>query len=124
VSLLLDTHIVLWWRADDERLGADARRAIAETEGVFVSAASAWEVAIKLALRKIRIPEPFARGVESSGFARLPITFEHAERVAALPVHHRDPFDRLLIAQAQEERLTIVTADRAFAKYAVDVLWA
>jgi PIN domain nuclease of toxin-antitoxin system len=121
-NLLLDTHIVLWWRANDRRLGAEARGAIATADAVFVSVASAWEVAIKIRLGRLRIPESFAKGVESSGFERLSITFEHAEAAGVLPQHHTDPFDRMLIAQAMSEDLTLVSADRVFAKYGVRLL--
>lgn len=121
--LLLDTHVCLWWRMDDPQLGPRAREQIAEADIAFVSAASAWEVAIKIALGRLRIPGSFAQGVDDSGFRRLPITFEHAEAAASLPSHHGDPFDRMLIAQAQLEGLTLVTHDRAFADYDVTLLW-
>lgn len=124
MSLLLDTHALVWWRALDPRLGEAARRAIAGAERVFVSAASAWEAAIKESRGKLRLPEPFERGVDESGFGRLGVSFEHARRAAALPWHHRDPFDRMLIAQAQGEGLAIVTADRIFAAYGVPVIAA
>ncbi len=118
-SLLLDTHVVLWWRGDDRRLTRRARSAIASADAVFVSAASAWEIGIKLALGKVRLPEAFSAGVDASGFARLPMTFEHAAAAAALPPHHRDPFDRMLIAQAQLEGLEVVSADAVFGRYDV-----
>jgi PIN domain nuclease of toxin-antitoxin system len=124
LNLLLDTHVVLWWRADAERIAPPAREAIASADAVFVSVASAWEIAIKQSMGKVRLPETFARGVERSGFARLMITFEHAAATATLPRHHRDPFDRMLVAQAIAEGLKLVTADRLFAKYDVDVLAA
>lgn len=122
MNLLLDTHVVLWWRGDVGRIGRDARRAIASADVVFVSVASAWEIAIKSAIGKVRLPESFTVGVERSGFARLPITFEHADAVATLPHHHRDPFDRMLAAQALAERLRFVTADPTFARYGLDVV--
>jgi PIN domain nuclease of toxin-antitoxin system len=90
---------------------------------VFVSAASAWEIAIKAALGKLRIPGTVEAGVEGSGFSRLPIDFRHAAAVADLPLHHADPFDRMLIAQARTEGLVIVTQDRQFEPYGVPVLW-
>lgn len=121
-ALLLDTHVFLWWRADDRRLGAAARAAIARAEAVFVSAASAWEAAIKQALGRLEIPDRISAGVEQSGFASLPITFAHAERAGSLPPHHRDPFDRMLVAQAIEEHLTLVTKDAAIAAYDVPIL--
>jgi PIN domain nuclease of toxin-antitoxin system len=123
VNLLLDTHAFLWWRLNDRRLKSEARRAIATSEQVRVSAASAWEVAIKAALGRLHLADPFATLVERSGFDPLPITFAHAARVATLPNHHADPFDRMLVAQAQDEGLAIVTHDRAFEPYAVPVVW-
>lgn len=122
-SLLLDTHVVLWWRAASPRMPTAARDAIANADAVFVSAASAWEVAIKQALGRLRLPDRFATGVEESGFEQLAVTFDHAERAGALPPHHSDPFDRMLIAQALEERLTLVTHDRRFEPYGADILW-
>jgi PIN domain nuclease of toxin-antitoxin system len=107
-----------------EKLPEEARTAIAEAEIVFVSAASAWEAAIKSSLGRLEIPGPMEAGVLDSGFERLPITFAHVERTATLPLHHRDPFDRLLVAQAQAEGLTLVTHDRAMGAYEVPVLWA
>ncbi|HEY8040159.1 MAG TPA: type II toxin-antitoxin system VapC family toxin [Polyangiaceae bacterium] len=124
MNLLLDTHVVLWWRADAERIAPAVRGAIATADAVFVSVASAWEIAIKQALGKVRLPESFAKGVDSSGFARLTITFEHAAAAARLPRHHADPFDRMLIAQAIAEGLRLVTADPAIARYDADVLRA
>lgn len=124
MSLLLDTHVFVWWRAKDRRLGEAARRAIADSGRVFVSAASAWEAAIKISKGKLKLPEPFARGAEESGFGRLAVTFEHAQGVIDLPWHHRDPFDRILIAQARLEGLRIVTADSVFSAYGVPVIAA
>jgi PIN domain nuclease of toxin-antitoxin system len=90
---------------------------------VFVSAASAWEAAIKIALGRLTLPEPFGLGVDRSGFRRLAISFEHAEAAAALPRHHGDPFDRMLIAQTQLEGVTLVTHDQMLAPYGVTTLW-
>lgn len=124
MRLLLDTHVFLWWRADDRRLGPAARTAIAEADVVFVSAATAWEAGIKAALGRLSFPDTIEAGVEDSGFEKLPITLAHAERAARLPKHHADPFDRMLVAQAEIEDLTIVTNDRTFAGYASEILWA
>jgi PIN domain nuclease of toxin-antitoxin system len=121
--LLLDTHVFLWWRSDSRRLGAGARRAIAEADVVFVSAATAWEAAIKIALGRLRVPDTIESGVEASGFEKLPIGFPHAEAAARLAPHHADPFDRMLVAQARIEGLTLVTHDRRLGRYEVDVLW-
>jgi PIN domain nuclease of toxin-antitoxin system len=124
VNLLLDTHALLWWLADDERLGKRTREQISTAQSVAVSAASAWEVAIKSALGKLRAPPELERTVVSEGFSPLPVTFAHAERAGALDQHHRDPFDRLLVAQAQLEGLTIVTRDADIGRYGVPVLAA
>jgi len=121
--LLLDTHVFLWWRTNDPQLNASAREAIATASIVFVSAASAWEAAIKIALGRLTLPEPFSRGVDHSGFRRLTVSFEHAEAAAALPHHHGDPFDRMLVAQAQLEGATLVTHDQLLRPYDVAVLW-
>jgi PIN domain nuclease of toxin-antitoxin system len=123
VRLLLDTHVFLWWRADDKRLRPTVRKAIAEAEIVFVSAASAWEAAIKVALGRLRIPDTLEAGVIESGFEKLPINFTHAEDAAQLPPHHNDPFDRMLIAQAAAEGLTLVTHDRRLQPYGIDIMW-
>jgi PIN domain nuclease of toxin-antitoxin system len=123
VKLLLDTHAVLWWQSDDRRLPPAARRAIAVADIVWVSAASGWEVAIKSALGRLRVDEPFAVTVAADDFTELPVTLEHAARLEALPTHHADPFDRMLVAQAMVEGATLVTRDSALGAYGVPVLW-
>lgn len=123
-GLLLDTHVFLWWRGDPGRLPAPVLEAVAGADLVFVSAASAWEAAIKVALGRLELPEPLEAGVLASGFERLPITFTHAEAAAALPPHHRDPFDRMLVAQARLEDLVLVTHDRQLARYEVNTFWS
>jgi len=123
VRLLLDTHVFLWWRDDSRKLRPPARRAIAEAQLVFVSAATAWEAAIKAALGRLQIPDTIEAGVVDSGFEKLPISFSHAESAAHLPPHHADPFDRMLVAQARAEGLTLVTHDRRLAPYAIEILW-
>ena len=121
---LLDTHVFLWWRSEPTRIKPEIRQSIVEADLVFVSAASVWEAAIKSSLGKLRLPASIEGGVTESGFEKLPITFSHAAGVADLPFHHRDPFDRLLIAQARDESLVLVTHDREFEAYAVEILWA
>ena len=121
--LLLDTHVFLWWRGDPSRLSPEARSSIATADIVFVSAASAWEAAIKAALGRLELPDTVEAGVLASGFEKLLITFSHAEQAASLPQHHRDPFDRMLVAQAQAEGLTLVTHDRLLEPYDVEILW-
>jgi PIN domain nuclease of toxin-antitoxin system len=123
VNLLLDTHVLIWWD-EGRRLAAEARRAIADADSVYVSAASAWEVAIKTGLGRLRPIRTVEQAVDESGFLELPVTFRHAERLRKLPPHHRDPFDRLLIAQADVEELTLVTRDAVFARYGVGVIGA
>jgi PIN domain nuclease of toxin-antitoxin system len=123
VKLLLDTHAVLWWQADDRRLSAPARRAIATADIVWVSAASGWEVALKAALGRLKAEEPFAVTVAADDFTELPVTLAHAARLQSLPSHHADPFDRLLVAQAMVEGATLVTRDGALGAYGVPVLW-
>jgi PIN domain nuclease of toxin-antitoxin system len=123
VNLLLDTHVLIWWD-EGRRLAGDARRAIEAADSVYVSAASAWEVAIKIGLGRLRASRTVEQAARESGFLELPITFLHAERVADLPVHHRDPFDRLLVAQAEIEGFTLVTRDPVFARYGVELIEA
>lgn len=123
MTLLLDTHVVLWWQRDDRRLNAAARRAIAEADIVWVSAVSGWEVAIKTALGRLRLDEPFSVLVQADDFTELPMTLAHTSELQRLPAHHTDPFDRMLIAQALVERATIVSHDRALEPYGASVLW-
>ncbi len=122
--LLLDTHVFLWWRAGGERIRASVQSAVMEADLVYVSAASAWEAAVKSGLGKLDLPESFEAGVVDSGFDRLLVSFAHAAAVQSLPRHHRGPFDRLLVAQAQVEQLVLVTADRRLAAYPVEIKWA
>jgi len=128
MRLLLDTHAFLWWVDGGERLSKRARAAIANPKHeCLVSLVSCWEIAVKLSLGKLRLATPFQRflpeQLAANGFAPLPIDLRHVARVADLPFHHRDPFDRLLIAQALEEDLAIVSADAVFRKYGVKRVW-
>ena len=126
MALLIDTHTFLWWTQDDERLSAVAREALAESE-CYLSIASCWEVAIKVSLDRLRFDRPlaqfFAEQLLASGISLLPLEFRHVMRVAQLPFHHRDPFDRVLIAQSFEEQLPLVSADRSFDAYGVERIW-
>jgi len=126
LRLLLDTHAWLWWLADDRRLGRHARQALANPRSeVYVSAASAWEVAIKEALGKLRLRKvDLEREVAANGFLELPIRTRHALVAGRLAPIHEDPFDRMLVAQAQTEDLAVVTADPVFERYGVQVLEA
>lgn len=122
MNLLLDTHTVLWWLADAP-MEDEARARIADPDAVVaVSAVSIWEIAIKQAMGTLRFEGSMADHVARAGFEPLLISFAHAERAGGLAPHHRDPFDRMLIAQAEAEHLVVVTRDRAFDPYEVDVL--
>jgi PIN domain nuclease of toxin-antitoxin system len=126
MTVLLDTQAFLWWVTDDRRLSKRARTAIAATP-CLVSLASCWEMAIKGSLGKLTLPRPVDRFVqeqiEINGFTLLPISLEAAAGVGSLPFHHRDPFDRLLAAQALRDRLAIVSSDAVFGKYGVRRIW-
>jgi PIN domain nuclease of toxin-antitoxin system len=125
VILLLDAHALLWWLGDVATLQADARAAIASpTNDVLVSAATVWEIEIKRALGKLDAPEGLVDAIEASAFQALPITLEDAVRAGRLAPHHRDPFDRMLVAQALRYDAVIVSRDDAFAPYGLDVLRA
>jgi PIN domain nuclease of toxin-antitoxin system len=126
--LLLDTHAFLWWLAGDERLSASARDAVSEElDPIFVSAASIWEISTKHRLGKLPgasvIVGDLARVIESQGFVGLPITILHGQVAGALPGPHRDPFDRMLIAQAMLDDLVLVSNEQAFVAYGVGRLW-
>ena len=122
MSLLLDTHVVLWWLTDDPTLSDDIKARLDHEPDVYVSAATIWEVAIKQAAGKLLEPSGLPERIRDSGFASLPIGFEHAIAAGRLPQIHRDPFDRMLIAQAQCEDLTLVTRDPHCQKYDVAIL--
>ena len=121
--LLLDTHVLLWWLADNAELGALARAMIAEPRNdVYVSAASTWEISIKRALGKLAAPGNMDSIVEDEGFEKLSISLFHGDQAGSLPEHHKDPFDRMLIAQAQAEGLEIVTSDHKFSRYGTKLI--
>lgn len=123
--LLLDTHALLWALGDPGLLTPAARDAISDPANeVFVSAASAWEMAIKVALGKLRVPDDLEEQIRISGFVALPVDIDVAFSVRLLPPHHRDPFDRLLVAQAQRDQLTLVTRDASIRQYSVRVMEA
>lgn len=127
MNLLLDTHVLLWFLVDDQRLKPDARHLMADPlNDVFVSAASAWEIAIKVGLGKLKVPPDIATWLpaqlSTTRLTPLPISVFHAAAVERLPMHHADPFDRLLIAQAGAEKLTIVTRDTQFERYDVRLI--
>jgi PIN domain nuclease of toxin-antitoxin system len=122
--LIIDTHAALWFLEGDSRLSATARVLI-EDDGIErrLSAASVWEVAIKRRLGKLQAPADFHERLGKQGVRGLPITDAHAVRIADLPMHHRDPFDRILVAQAQAEGMSILSVDRRLHAYGVPVLW-
>ncbi|MGR6964176.1 type II toxin-antitoxin system VapC family toxin [Geodermatophilus sp. URMC 61] len=123
MTLLLDTPVLLWWLADDPRLTPTMREAIADPAStVLVSAVTAWEIAIKVELDKLTIPGDLAGEIGRQGFDALPVTVEDGLAAGALPRHHSDPFDRMLIAQAVRRRFVLVTAGRRFADYDVLIL--
>ena len=125
MRLLLDTHVLLWWLAHDPTLGDEARAAITGGDAyVAVSAASAWEIAIKQRLGKLRAPGDLAAQLARHRFVPLAVTVPHALRAGALPPLHDDPFDRMLVAQAELEGLTVVTRDAAIGRYGVPTLAA
>ena len=121
-ALLLDTEVLIWWDTNDKRLGRNARASIQDAAEVFVSAASAWEISIKSALGKLQARRRPSEAVADAAFQSLPVTFEHAEAVLGLPAHHRDPFDRLIVAAAQVEWLTVVSSDSQFRLYDVPLI--
>ena len=128
MKLLLDTHSFLWWIADDRRLAASARAIIADPANeLFLSAASGWEISIKCRIGKLQLaegPETFIpRHLSANSVQSLPVQMDHALRVFSLPPLHRDPFDRLLVAQSQLERMPLITADPLVSQYAIDVRW-
>ncbi len=123
--LLLDTHAFIWWLTDVARLTETARTAIANPgNDVFVSAVTSWEVAVKRAKGTMTAPDNLSAMIEEKGFMHLPLTFHHAEQAGRLPMHHRDPFDRFLIAQAQAEGLVLVTRDAHIPLYGIRTMAA
>ena len=123
MKLLIDTHALLWWQRDDRRLNRVARKAIGTADIVWVSSATGWEAAMKIAKGRLRLLEPLGVTLVADDFTELPVTLKHAEEFLRVPRHHGDPFDRILVAQARVEGATIVTHDRAFEAYGIPVIW-
>jgi len=128
MRVLLDTHAFLWWIDDAPALSRKARKTIsAPANECLLSLASCWEIAIKVSLGKLELPGVVDRFIPEqlavNAFRQLAIEFKHVARVASLPFHHRDPFDRLLAAQALEEQCAIVSADAVFRRYGVERIW-
>jgi PIN domain nuclease of toxin-antitoxin system len=124
MSLLLDTHVVLWWLTDDPTLADDVKTMLDHEPDIYVSPVTIWEVTIKQAIGKLQAPTDLPEQIRDSGFRELPIVARHAIAAGRLPPVHRDPFDRMLVAQAQCEALTLVTRDAEIQKYDVSVLAA
>jgi len=124
VRILLDTHVVLWWLTDDPTLSDEIKSMLDHEPDAYVSSATLWEVAIKQAIGKLAEAADLPEWIRDAGFRPLPIDFEHAIAAGRLPMIHRDPFDRMLIAQARCEGLTLVTRDPNIHKYEVAVLTA
>ncbi|MCG8336741.1 MAG: type II toxin-antitoxin system VapC family toxin [Proteobacteria bacterium] len=123
MNLLLDTHILLWWLDDNPILKESERAAISNPDNIIiVSSAVIWEIRIKQGIGKLELPSEYFEVIKKQGFEFLPITFEHVYAVGNLPMHHRDPFDRMLISQAKHQKLTIITRDNIIKKYDVKVL--
>jgi PIN domain nuclease of toxin-antitoxin system len=122
VRLLLDTHVVIWWLADAPTLSEETKALIADEPEVYVSAATVWEIAVKQAIGKLKEPADLPERVRESEFRELPITAVHAIAAGRLPLIHRDPFDRMLVAQARSENMTLVTHDETIQRYEVPVL--
>jgi PIN domain nuclease of toxin-antitoxin system len=128
VNLLIDAHALIWGYFDPNQLSAKARSEITNVNNrVFVSPATHWEIAIKMSTGKLKLAESFADFVQhaifDNGFAILPIELRHTAELVALPYHHRDPFDRLIVAQAMVEKLPVVSADPVLDKYAIQRIW-
>ena len=121
--ILLDTHALIWWLDGDNKLGLNAIEQISNPENdIYVSAATVWEMSIKQQMGKLVAPEDIESKVEQAGFSALPITLFHGQQAGKLPLHHKDPFDRMLIAQAQAEGLQIITQDKKFSSYGINII--
>lgn len=128
MRLLLDAHALLWFLADDPRLSPTARELISDqANNLILGMGTCWEISIKVSLGKLKLTQPFSRFMDSAVAAHqielLPINLRHISRLSELPFHHRDPFDRLLAAQAQEESLAVVSTDTALDAYGVQRVW-
>ncbi|MGW4464337.1 type II toxin-antitoxin system VapC family toxin [Micromonospora sp. NBC_01796] len=124
MRLLLDTHVVIWWLTDDPTLAEEIKAQLDHEPDVYVSPVTVWEVCIKQAIGKLKEPADLPERIRASGFRELPVTSEHAIAAGRLPLFHRDPFDRMLVAQARCEDLTLITRDPEIRKYDVSVLAA
>ena len=124
MNYLIDTHVFLWMLAEPSRLKSAVRKVIVDPRcAVHVSAVTALEIAIKMSLGKLEAPDCLVQEIQSRGLLELPLRYQHGETMRTLPPHHADPFDRMLIAQAQNEGFTIITHDEKFRSYDVNILW-
>jgi len=125
VNYLLDTHTFLWWLSDSDQLSGQARKIISDSDNrIFMSCASQWEIAIKVSINRLTFPmDEMETELVKNGFEFLNITTPHIMRTTSLPLHHRDPFDRMLIAQAQSESLILISKDHIFPKYGISIAW-
>lgn len=125
MRILLDTHVLLWWFANDPNLSSEARGYIANSQNIiFVSAVSSWEIFIKKTLGKLDAPDDLESAITVNRFEPLPITIKHTAGINGLPLIHTDPFDRLLISQANLEGLTLITNDKRLSQYNIPIIWA
>jgi PIN domain nuclease of toxin-antitoxin system len=122
VRLLFDSHVALWWLAGDPSVSARCQQTVSDADEVFVSAVTPWELGIKRSLGKVDYPADLVATLRRSGFRMLSVAADHAELAPVLPPHHRDPFDRMLVAQARLESLVLVTADASLLPYDVEII--
>ena len=122
MRLLIDSHVALWWLSEAPVLGSKCREQLVVADEVYFSAVTPWELGIKRALGKLAFPDGLVAELIAAGFVALPISAAHAVRAQELPAHHRDPFDRMLVAQAQLEALALVTADRTLRPYDIEII--
>lgn len=123
MKLLLDTHILLWWLTQDRKLSQTETKIITDPDNlVFVSAATAWEIAVKKMIGKLEAPDDLPAALAANSFLELPITIEHSQKLYQLPLHHHDPFDRIMISQAMSEGLTLMTRDIKIALYDIKII--
>ena len=122
MRVLVDSHVALWWLGTDASLGARCRELLRDADEVFFSSVTPWELGIKRAIGQLSFPDGLAGELADGGLVELPVSAAHAERAPDLPPHHRDPFDRMLVAQAQLESLVLVSADRALRPYDVEII--
>jgi len=122
MRLLLDSHVALWWLDGNTAIGATCRSLIEQADEAYVSVVTPWELGIKRALGKLTMPDGLVDALEAGGFRSLAISADHAELAPTLPPHHRDPFDRMLVAQARLEALSLVTADQLLSRYEIHLV--